>query len=142
MFLHALTTADQELFCQAALSLMQVDGVVREREQDLCDALMRETSLDSFPKDVSAVHELAPELRRLAGSRAGRIVLLELSGVALADGELDASELDWLREAASALGSSEDDLRRFCDFAASASELAAEARMLVFEPETEPLPEA
>src|SRR3954466_2703461 len=123
MFLHALSEGQKQLFCRAALSLIHADQMVHEREQDLRDALMREMWLHSFPTEVTAVQDLASELKPLAGTPEARVVLIELAGVALADGELHASELDWLRQAASALQVSEDELGRFCDFAASAAEL-------------------
>lgn len=135
VFLHSLSEPQKQLFCEAALALIHADHVVHERERDVREALMREMWLTAFPSEVRPVDELIPDLKRLAGKPEARIVLIELAGVALADGELHASELGWLRQAAEALAISDDELGRFCDFAASAAEIAAEGRMLVFEPE-------
>src|SRR4051794_8005882 len=112
VFLHSLSGPQKQLFCKAALSLMHADDVVHERERDVRDALAREMWLTAFPSEVTRFEELSAELKSLAGNPEARIVLLELAGVALADGELHASELRWLGEVAAALDISGDELAR------------------------------
>ena len=133
MFLHLLTTRQQELFCRAAHALMHADEVLHALEAELQEALAREMGLETFPR-AEPIEELSElELQEFGEPVAARVFLLELAGIAVADGELDPRELRMLERLEAGLKMPGDSVERMLDFAARAHDLSTEARMIVYE---------
>lgn len=132
MFLHALPQNDRETFVRAAWALIHCDKDVDPREESLLAELHAEMG-GIQPIDDVAPDEVISELRDVDGELVGRVILLELAGVAMADEVLHESERDFLVRAAHALGIETDRVDRYVDFADRARGIWVEGRSLILD---------
>jgi uncharacterized tellurite resistance protein B-like protein len=106
MFVHHLNPDQQAALLHYAYKVMSVDGASNAVEREHYN-LLRSQASGVTPEEVPP-----EELKSLFDSRESRIVmLLELEGLCLMDGEIAPEEAHWIDEIASALGIGEDEVR-------------------------------
>lgn len=133
MFLHALTSDQQRLFCQLARHLMLADEVLDAREGELERVILRETGLSDFPSTSRPLPDLLAELRNIGPVAQRNAVFVELVGIALVDDELHPAEAALLESTRRELSVPEETARALMDFGERYHALAREGRLLVFE---------
>lgn len=110
MFLHMLNDDQKRAFAALALKLTAADGAVVGREAAKLRALAGEMNLELEGWDSSAsVTELAA---KFTDRRSKVVALLELLGFAYSDTSFQAVEESLVKEVASAMSLSGDDLKR------------------------------
>ena len=132
MFVHTLSPPQRRLLFLAVLALIQVDESIHEQEAEVREALEREIGLPDLPTEPIAWDSLRAGLSEVGAGAAGKVILLELAGVALVDKELHPQELEALTDLSRAMGISAAQLADFLNFAARSHELTDEARLMVF----------
>lgn len=109
MFLDMLTPEQQGVFLSAARAMANADAHEDEREAELLNAFERETGLT--PDTATMAAKDVPESIAAFDSRPRRIAaLVELAGVALADGSVHEGERRLLLDVAEAVGLGREDV--------------------------------
>ncbi len=131
MFLQQLSYDERRAFDALAKVLIASDGNLAPEEARLLSQLRVELGFgDDPPADARSVTELAS----VFGTHRGRrIALLELLGIAHADGELHSSESEFLRQIARAWGVSEVELLTLENWTLRMLAVAGEAEALLTE---------
>jgi len=122
MFVHHLNRDQQAALLHYAYKVMSVDGASNAVEREHYNLLQSQAS------GVSP-EEVAPEdLKQLFDSRESRMVmLLELEGLCLMDGELAPEEAHWIDEIAQALGIGDREVQVIRSWVERKDELVKEA---------------
>lgn len=134
MYLHLLTPPQQLLFLESARALVERDGKLEDVEADLLRALSTECGVsgdDAFtaPRDSEALAEALNGAFDTSVAR--RVLLLELAGVAVIDGDAHVSELTLLEEIAAGVGISSADLGEMVQFGLDALSLVTRGKELI-----------
>lgn len=90
MFLHLLTAEEQSVFCQLAFVVMAADGVTHEKERAFLRRVRGDLDLAELPPSPGGEVIVPDGLFTSVGSR--RALLVELAGLAAADGEVSGDE--------------------------------------------------
>lgn len=130
MFLHVLEEDEARLFADTAWALIHVDDEVDQREESLLAELQIELGVDTTPPELHEPDGLLSRLSQLESPVVRRVMLLELSGVALVDEVVHASERGFLEQIADALGLTEE-TSKFLDYVADAQSTWRRGRALV-----------
>src|SRR3712207_1800964 len=98
MFVSMLELEQRRLLLEAASYLAELDGLRPEAERELLETLNVEAGLPDLPEPVV---EPASLLEKLSGAFSDapsqrNVLLLELAGVCMADGQASPEELRWL----------------------------------------------
>jgi hypothetical protein len=131
VFLSLLNPIQQTVFFELARAVTQQDGIVAESEEMLLVAVQAECGLDARP----AVRELDAVLADIGPmfdegpSRA--VLLLELAGVALIDGDARPAEVGVVVTVANQLGVSAERLAECFAFAERARTLVVDGQTLI-----------
>lgn len=141
MFLHVLEGEERDLFAEVAWALIHVDEDVDTREEALLAELQTEMGLDAGQPELWSWDALEPRLRHLESPTVRRVVLLELCGVATADGEVRDHEGEFLTNAAAALRLADATVEEFLEYVGRAHLVWQEGRELVLEASSEELGE-
>ena len=93
MFLNMLRAESQQLFLETAYTLAHVDGMFVEAEKEVLKAYCREmeTAFDIEHAPI-ALQDLKRKMSASLSPTEKKIVIFELLGLALADGEYGAEE--------------------------------------------------
>ena len=93
MFLNLLHAESRQLFLETAYTLAHADGVFAEAEKEMLKAYCREmdTAFD-FEHAPIAMQDLKEKMAANMSPTEKKIVIFELIGLALADGEYGAEE--------------------------------------------------
>ena len=93
MFLNMLRAESQQLFLETAYPLAHVDGMFVEAEKEVLKAYCREmeTAFDIEHAPI-ALQDLKRKMSASLSPTEKKIVIFELIGLALADGEYGAEE--------------------------------------------------
>jgi hypothetical protein len=134
MYLRELDDVARELFVEAALLMVRSDDEVAGQEDELLDAISAETGLPVMTDEARRIEDLEADLdENVQGSRARRIVLLELAGVAVVDARRTSSEMRLLERLAEKLGLS-DEIERFVSYAEQVRDVAEQGEALLRQP--------
>jgi len=109
MFIHKLAKDEQRAFFGLAKHLIASDGRIAEEEALALKQIEMETGLSSdgiAPCDATDAGVVAA----LSGKRARAATVLELLGIACADGEFHPAENAVIKSVAAALGVTDDEL--------------------------------
>ena len=125
MFLHVLNDTQQKAFLGLAKQFIECDSSLSDEEQNLLELMLAETGL-SFDEEIppSDPETLASTFDT---KQARSAVLLELIGVGHADNEFHADESPFIRDVASRLGVSHDDVMKMESWVERQLALAQEA---------------
>lgn len=137
MFLHVLEGDEARLFADTAWALIHVDDDVDQREESLLAELQIELGVDTAPPELREPDNLLPRLAQLESPVVRRVMLLELSGVALADEVVHPSERNFLDQIAEALDLA-DETSSFLEYVAEAQSTWRRGRELVIGSEDRP----
>lgn len=131
MFLHLLNDSEKRLFALAADHLIAADEILHELELEVQESLEKELGIPWPHESATIWSDALLELGQVQTSVSKRVILLELSGVAYADQEIDPREIELLSAAARAMGLSRSDLEDTLDFAPRAHSIHAEGQRIV-----------
>lgn len=131
MYIALLDPDQQQALCRILLFVANVDGIEDHREDALNAALLEESSLDEIPQAAADMDEVKSLLSGFKDRHAGRALLLEAFGVALADAVVHPKELEVIRAIAAEVGVDEAWLERARDYVQRALELQHEGRELL-----------
>lgn len=131
MFLNLLAPAQQQLFIELARAVAEQDGIVAATEQVLLDAVQAECGVAELPavRDLDAV--LADVPAAFDGEATRSVLVLELAGVALIDGDAHPAELGIVAEVAETVGMTPEKLRECVGFAERSRQLVMDGQLLL-----------
>lgn len=96
MFLTELTLNDRKDFLDLAYFAMGINGEYKEDEKQIFDAFIHECELSEYePENQDNIKIKIKKLSKKS-SKVKRIVLIELMGILLADGEICDAEAEFL----------------------------------------------
>lgn len=122
MFVHHLNPDQQAALLHYAYKVMSVDGASNAVEREHYN-LLRSQASGVSPEEVAP-----DDLKKLFDTRESRIVmLLELEGLCLMDGELAPEEAHWIDEIARALGIDDHEVRTIRAWVERKDDLVKEA---------------
>jgi len=129
MFLSQLTAEEKLAFDAIAHRLVMSDGTLAEQELAIVSQLHAEMGLaESPPSDGLPVEALTAHF---ASPRSRRIALLELLGIAHADGDFHSEESALLREVAQRFGVDEPEFKLLESWTLRMLSMVTEAQRLV-----------
>lgn len=131
MFLNLLNPTQQQLFIELARAVAEQDGIVAETEQVLLDAVQAECCVAELPavRDLDAVLADAPTAFDNEATRS--VLVLELAGIALIDGDAHPTELSVVASVAEKVGMTEEKLEECFGFAERSRQLFLDGQMLL-----------
>jgi uncharacterized tellurite resistance protein B-like protein len=131
VFLNLLDPAQQALFLELARAVTEQDGLLADSEEALLAAVQAECMMDEAP----AVRELDAVLEDVASSfdagPARAVLILELAGVALIDGEAHPAETGVVATVADRIDMSPGRLQECFAFADRARTLIVDGQALI-----------
>lgn len=131
MFLNLLTPDQQSLFFELARAATEQDGITHEAEVALLEAVQSECGLPD-PPPVRELDVVLGELPSAFDNGPGRSVLiLELAGVALIDGDAHPAEVSVVTTVAERIGVSAELLQECFAFAERARTLVVDGQTLI-----------
>jgi tellurite resistance protein len=133
MFVRMLDTNQRTALLRAGALLAEVDGAQPDEEREVLDALNVEAGLPEVPDPPSDLEELLAEVEEAFGDdpTARNVLLLELAGVAVIDGEMSSEEVSVIEEVSSRLGGGEELVNQAFRLAHSARDLVHEGRAFI-----------
>lgn len=131
MFLHLLNETQKQCYCSVAQFVLAADGVVEDREKRLIETARLEMGLTETPARITGIAMLPQVLGVFSTPLSQRILLLEVTAAALADGVLQSKEREILEAIAGAFGLPPDTIGSFAGFATRAAALTDEGWRLV-----------
>lgn len=133
MFVSMLEEEQRRVLLRAAAVLVERDGIVPDKEREILAALNVEAGLDEVPPPPGSDEELLAELQAAFQGipTASNVLLLELAGVAVIDGDAHSAELDFLRLIADRIGAPETLVSRALEFAERAKAIFDDGRSLI-----------
>jgi uncharacterized tellurite resistance protein B-like protein len=134
MFLHTLSSRQQDALLSLARQFIEADAHLSEEEKNLLELLASEAGRN--PEDEIPLGQSVSELlAQLDGRQAQAVTLLELIGIGHADGEFDPAENQFVHDAARTFGVSDDELAKMTDWVRRQLSLAREVCTFWDEPE-------
>lgn len=113
MFLNLLFAQEQEFFLELAYHTIGLDGVYHEEEMKLFNSYKHECHMVNY--EVSKQNDISFIVDSLknSSSKSKRIILIELFGIGLADGEFCVNEQKFMRELAKSFDMNDNDFETF-----------------------------
>jgi tellurite resistance protein len=133
MFIHMLDLDQRVALLRASSTLAEIDGAHPERERELLEALNVEAGLDEVPPQAVGPDELFRAIDAAYGDQptARNVLILELAGVTVIDGDASADEVAFISEIARRLGGDTTLVTKAIEVAESALHLAQDARTFI-----------
>lgn len=112
MYLHLLKEEEQKDFLELAYHLMGVDGAYQDEEASVFESYKHECSLQEYI--ISKQTDLESLIANLqnTSSKTKKIILIELFGILLADGEVHENEKTFINHLASEFEVSSEELEK------------------------------
>ncbi len=98
MFLHELNNEQKDLFLDLCLSLSLSDNEFSKEEKNMVKQFCAEMMIKERYKVLSDANGVIEKLSEISTKREKRIVLIELTGIVLADGKYTKEEKTLLNE--------------------------------------------
>lgn len=131
MYLSELSVAERKHFLELAYSAMALNGSYKEQEKAIFESFTHECGMPSYqPKlqdDINAVIKVL--IRSEMKNR--RIVLVELFGIVMADGEYCENEIEFMRKLAVSFDIEEFELKRLQRWVEAMNDLVHEGFSLI-----------
>ena len=104
MFLNQLNQNEKEAFMSLSVHVANANGILANEEKEMIQEYCREMGIDSFDeKDIASMDNVLAVFEQ-SDLRIKIIVLLEILGLAYADGEYEDSEDNFVMRFAAELG--------------------------------------
>lgn len=133
MFLGLLNPEQHAVFCRVALHVMRANSVIDQREANFLEAAVQEMGLDELPEPAGSLDELLGEVAIFDSHVEKNILLVEVVGVAAADGDFQAEEMQVIEAICDVLAIDKGKIDRCKAFARRAIDLMDEGKSLVAE---------
>lgn len=123
MFLNSLSRQEREYFLELAHHVMGIDGIHQEEEQNIFNSYKYECQMIDY--EVSEQNNILQIIEHFKQStdQIKRIIIIELLGIVLVDGEFCESEQKFIRELTEHFGIDENDLATFHKWAATMNQI-------------------
>lgn len=112
MYLHLLTEEEQRDFLELAYHLMGIDGIYQDEEIAIFESYKHECSLEEYM--ISKQNDLENVINSLktVSLKTKKIILIELFGILLADGEIHEHEETFMNHLASSFEITGEELEK------------------------------
>lgn len=115
MFLYELNQTEKENFISLAVDAANANGELADEEYLMLQEYCREMLIPYFEADrAKSVSEIIPEFAR-STARVKKIVIFELIGLLVADGEFDNKEKNFLKEFSNGIGVNDKEVDKLTD---------------------------
>jgi len=131
MFLSLLSAEQKRAFAKVARWIIDADGVVDDNESWLLHLVQKEMGGTEWPARPRSEKEFYEALDCFDNPISKRILLLEATTMAVADGEIDASEMDVLVDIARHYNLPPGKIDSFRRYAEKAVDLVDEGERLI-----------
>lgn len=128
MFLRHLNVLQKRNLLIMAFTMMTADGVVRDAEKCMLEALKHETGIGGIPREE---YEAGPDLALFNDRRSQMAALMKLASIAYSDREFHATEIKVLVGYGHAFQVSAEDMKALHSWGRRHQELVAEAESLI-----------
>ena len=133
MFITMLDPGQRRLLLRAAAYMSELDGARPEVEHELLAALNVEAGLPEIPdvpaSEAEVLDDLAGPFHDAPTQR--NVLLLELAGVAMIDGQAHPEEVSFLAKVSNRLGADERLVEEALEFGAAARDLMTRGHDLI-----------
>lgn len=105
MYLPMLSKREKEMFLELAYNFVNVDGNFSQEERDTISAYCQEAQCTFDERDgIRPIDAIADEINSVSSKRNKQIIIFELVGLAISDGEFDDSERDMINHFSKLVG--------------------------------------
>lgn len=115
MFLNELNSQEAEAFINLVKDLAAMDEIFAKEEESLIEDYIDELLLKGKEIKRTSLKETRESLK-LSSDRIKKIIYFELTGLALADGEFESKEENFLKDMAHEFNISASKVRGFLDY--------------------------
>ncbi|EJE8549043.1 hypothetical protein M5238_003795 [Vibrio vulnificus] len=131
MYLSELNIGEKKNFLELAKFSMGLDGMHQAEEQDIYQSFVQECGLAEY--ELSKQDKIESVIKVLAKSKgkSKRIVLLELYGILLADGEVCEKESDFMVSLAEQFAIEDYESKKIQRWVAAMNDMASEGYALI-----------
>ena len=131
MYLSELSVVERKTFLELAYSVMALNGSHKEQEKAIFESFTHECGMPSYQlKQQDDIDAVIKVLTR-SEMKNRRIVIVELFGIVLADGEYCENEAAFMLKLASSFGIEEFELKRLQRWVEAMNDLVHEGFSLI-----------
>jgi len=112
MYLHLLKEEEQKDFLELAYHLMGIDGTHQDEEITVFESYKHECSLQEYIISKQNNLESIISNFRISSVKTKKIILIELFGILLADGEVHENEKTFINHIATSFEITEEELEK------------------------------
>jgi hypothetical protein len=131
MYLSELNVGEKKNFLELAKFSMGVNGEHKAEEQDIYHSFLQECGLVDYQLLKQDKIESVIKVLARSSAKAKRIILLELFGILLADGEICSEEADFIQQLTSSLEIDEFEAKRIQRWVIAMNDMVSEGFSLI-----------